>query len=299
MAVAVEHQGQFQAYQSYNRGFFNICPSGPSGWHVVFSWAIKVPDVSVRMPPLYLFIPADSTEIVPEKRVVIDERGDVVSTGENLTSVKEVASGSNGKLLKLDVGGFGGANNTTTAYYGINFNTAAFDEGISSIGTRKFKVSYNPTVVTAGYFPGFGGARTPSANDNWDLAMITCDLDHLDGSSFDRTSLDPIPSKEISKGKLLWEGSAGQQLTIVGKTSGGLLYGVESVAEWMSINAFAAGLGAIYGVGIEPPSDVQKLENSKTDDSRVAKIEPKSGGLDVKRAARNRRRRGRRRKKSK
>ncbi|ANZ37119.1 hypothetical protein BBK82_14655 [Lentzea guizhouensis] len=71
MAVATGGADAFKSTQSHYRGFFNICPLDDQDWKVVFSWSIVVPDVSTALPPLYLVVPADASQLNPEKQVLV------------------------------------------------------------------------------------------------------------------------------------------------------------------------------------------------------------------------------------
>lgn len=255
MAVATERADSFTGRQTSLRGFFNICPHDDRDWKITFSWTIVVSDDSAELPPLYLLIPADASQVTPEKKVEVDESGQVDYTPATLTRIREVRSTGTHKLLELKVDQPGAFRGTRLGFFGVNFHTSALDAGHSSMGERRFKVSHDPQLArNLGLAPGFGGARNRPDNGEKDLSLISCDLDALDGKEFKTETLDPTPTKTIAKGKLLWETQSLTVSTISGSTAGGWVYAVRTTADWIAVNALAGGIGAIYGVGIEAPA---------------------------------------------
>ena len=287
VAVGTESADTFEGRETTIRPFFSICPQGSGQWKVVFSWTITSAlgtAASTPLPPLYMIVPSDSTDITPEKGVVYDnETGETKYTQNLLTEVDAVRTVDKHTVLRLTSGQLTVDNERrTVAYYGVNFVTSAFDLGQSSFGERNFKVSYNPGLATTYRLtPGFGRAIPPSRYGDRDLGVLTCDSDHLDGHEFLSNTLEPVPTREISRGRVIWDQSSSSEITIFGRTRGGFVHDVYNIAEWAALNAFAAGLGALYGAGIEPPMD-EKNANQGAATPKPAPPTPQKGNAKTK-----------------
>lgn len=298
VALGVRSANTFSGMQTAARAFVNICPSRDGWWTFTFSWSLNWPTANLRskiLPELSLVVPSDLKDVNPEKRIEVSlDTGQVIPTGRPITDVKIRNLDLESSLITLRATEAVPYYNGHLVFYGVNFKSRRLDVDRSLFGRHSFKVSYYPELARRhGLIPGLGGARPRPDDPTNDFAIIFCDESKRSGIEYIPERFNPLPALELPAGKLLWKKSSTNFLVIHGVYSRGRLDGVRSVADWFSVNAFAALLGAIYGEGIAPKGEASEVKASTVPAKQAPPAKKSAAPVKRKGSRRSRRRRRR------